>query len=113
MSGWPDTSDLKAALPEESHGNGTQTGKAAEEHPPAMAKWVAKTENNYSEAEDHAWAADARVYKWNGEEGEGDVGPIMPDLEAELFGIGSERDPRGIDFTKYVAIHKFPTNNIR
>jgi hypothetical protein len=112
MSGWPDTSDPKAALPEESHGNGTQTGKVTEEHPPSMGKWVAKTQNNYSEAEDHDWAANAQVYKWNGEDGEGDVGPIMPELEAELFGTGNERDPRGMDFTKYAFIHQPPAGDI-
>lgn len=46
---------------------------------------------------DHKWDSNAKVYEWNGEEG--DIGPEFPDLEIELFGQPDKRqDGRGIDF---------------
>lgn len=45
------------------------------------------------------YEGNASVYYWDGEEG--DIGPEVPDLEADLFGPPDRRDfPQGIDFTK-------------
>ncbi|KAI8632807.1 P-loop containing nucleoside triphosphate hydrolase protein [Xylariaceae sp. FL1651] len=102
MSGWDDTSEMKAALPDksQSNGNGTQAASTATEHRPTpTANWGEKIENNYDENNDNVeWDSSARVYEWDGEEGE--LGPEHPDLEMILFGKPGERDPRGIDFSK-------------
>src|SRR5690348_6780940 len=45
------------------------------------------------------WAGNARVYEWDGEDGE--IGPEFPDLELELFGEPSRRgETLGVDFSK-------------
>ncbi|KAI3327023.1 P-loop containing nucleoside triphosphate hydrolase protein [Xylariaceae sp. AK1471] len=105
MSGWDDNSDMKAALHEESQGNGTQAAGAATEHRDApITNWGEKTENNYSEAnEGFEWESNTKVYEWDGEEG--DVGPEYPELESQLFGDPDKRDPQGIDFNKIDTIH--------
>jgi ATP-dependent RNA helicase DDX3X len=46
----------------------------------------------------HDWDGNAKVYEWDGEEG--DVGPEHPALEIELFGEPGNRVKQGIDFSK-------------
>ncbi|KAI0874522.1 P-loop containing nucleoside triphosphate hydrolase protein [Hypoxylon argillaceum] len=103
MSGWEDTNDLRAALPQQ--GNDTQAAGAAAEYPKAPnGNWVQKTQNNYDEEDkDVEWEGNVRVYEWDGEEG--DIGPEHPQLEFELFGDPATRDPQGIDFSKIAKIN--------
>lgn len=45
----------------------------------------------------------ARVYEWDGEEGE--IGPEHPELELELFGNPEDRtEVKGLDFSAYVVL---------
>lgn len=100
MSAWDNNDDLKAALPGESQTNGSEAADTAAKHR-AMptGDWGQKTQNNYDEdAQGISWEGDARVYEWDGEEG--DIGPEHPQLESDLFGDPSTRDPQGIDFRK-------------
>lgn len=46
----------------------------------------------------HEWEGNAKVYEWDGEEG--DIGPEFPALEVELFGEPGSRAKQGIDFSK-------------
>ncbi|KAJ8123671.1 hypothetical protein ONZ43_g431 [Nemania bipapillata] len=102
MSGWDDLGGMKAALPEQ--GNSGETAGAAVEHTKAPnGDWGQKTQNNYDEDDrDVEWEGNARVYEWDGEEG--DIGPEHPKLEFELFGNPETRDPQGIDFSKIANI---------
>ncbi|KAI0548516.1 P-loop containing nucleoside triphosphate hydrolase protein [Xylaria curta] len=104
MSGWENNDELKAALPEvpQSHG-GTQIAGAATEHRDApIENWGEKTQNQYDDDRDVSWEGNARVYEWDGEQG--DLGPEHPDLEFQLFGDPALRDPQGIDFSKIATI---------
>ncbi|KAI1181103.1 P-loop containing nucleoside triphosphate hydrolase protein [Nemania sp. FL0916] len=96
MSAW-DTDDLKAALPEGSEANVPLPVSAPK------YDWGEMTENNYDEdTQDIAWEGNVRVYEWDGEEGE--IGPVHPQLEFELFGDPNRGDPQGIDFGKIAQI---------
>lgn len=68
---------------------------------PAPEGWIDSKPMNYEEfsAEAaHDWDSNARVYEWDGEQG--DVGPEYPELELELFGEPSTRVSHGLDFSK-------------
>ncbi|KAI1505001.1 P-loop containing nucleoside triphosphate hydrolase protein [Biscogniauxia marginata] len=81
-----ETSDLKEALPKEPWGEPTQ-----------------RVAYNYEETDEgRNWEGNARVYEWDGDEGE--VGPEYPELENILFGAPEDRDPQGIDFSKIALI---------
>ena len=103
MSGWDDLNAVKASLPE---GGSADPAPATNEAPVEAAPkrtqpsepWVEKTAYEYEEAGDRNWDGNARVYEWDGEEG--DIGPEHPQLENILFGIPEERNPVGINFTE-------------
>jgi ATP-dependent RNA helicase DDX3X len=58
------------------------------------------------EQQQQTWGSSAAVYEWDGEEG--DIGPVHPELEREIFGDEEARkDIQGIDFTKYVREQRF------
>ncbi|GAW26156.1 putative DEAD DEAH box helicase [Rosellinia necatrix] len=104
MSGWNNNDDLGAALPEASQRNETQPADVTTEARTAPAgDWGAKTQNNYEETRDVEWEGNVRVYEWDGEQG--DIGPVHPDLESQLFGDPDTRDPQGIDFSKIDKIN--------
>jgi ATP-dependent RNA helicase DDX3X len=121
MSGWEDTSDMKAVLPEVSQSNEAQTANATESNgaqtadtttvprEKPVANWGEKTANNYSEDNEGVkWDSNVAVYEWDGEEG--DIGPEFPELENELFGNPATRDPQGIDFNELVLVRSFYTS---
>lgn len=71
------------------------------------AGWVESTPYNYEVVDKgdpngvlRDWAGNAKVYEWNGEEG--DVGPESEELERELFGDPDKRSGSGIDFSTQV-----------
>ncbi|KAI1813166.1 hypothetical protein GGS20DRAFT_497028 [Poronia punctata] len=111
MAAWDNNSDLKAALPDKSHGNETQgSGITADQTAPTGPQWEVKPSNyNYNEDNDgYTWDGSAEVYKWDGQEG--DIGPALPKLELQLFGDPDSRDPRGIDFSTWVFLCLFLYN---
>jgi len=67
-------------------------------------QWAQPEAYNYTEYDSTGeqrrdWDGNARVYEWDGEEG--DIGPEYLDLEVELFGPIEERTQvKGIDFSK-------------
>ncbi|KAK3935609.1 P-loop containing nucleoside triphosphate hydrolase protein [Diplogelasinospora grovesii] len=73
--------------------------------PPRLADWVPAQKYDYSaytrEAES-AWDCNARVYEWDGDEG--DVGPEFPELEVQIFGDPEKRGMQGVDFAKIDSI---------
>ncbi|RYP66816.1 hypothetical protein DL771_007614 [Monosporascus sp. 5C6A] len=108
MSGWGDFSSMKATLPE---GGITEPGTtkptpATEARPKRtepIEPWVEKTAYEYEEVGDRNWDGNARVYEWDGEEG--DIGPEHPELENILFGKPEERNPQGINFAQITEIN--------
>ena len=66
--------------------------------------WIQPEAYDYSNYESSReqrrdWDGNARIYEWDGEEG--DIGPEFPELEVELFGPPTERKQvKGIDFSK-------------
>lgn len=89
-------SELREALP--ANGKNLEAKK-----PAAPPGWVEATPYDYNFFGingAHDWDGNARVYEWDGEEG--DVGPEHPELEIELFGEPGKRAKHGIDFSKYV-----------
>ena len=102
MSGW-DVTTLKENLPPKgglTHDVPGAQGAAVTESqskPAGSAEpWVKKTAYDYEEVGDRNWDGNARVYEWDGEEG--DVGPEHPELEDILFGRPEDRNPQGINF---------------
>ncbi|KAI5925780.1 P-loop containing nucleoside triphosphate hydrolase protein [Camillea tinctor] len=98
MSGWdntPDTPEVKEAPPQEPTLQSTSKdwGEADQR----------VTFNYEDNDEGHVWDGSAKIYEWDGEEGE--VGPEHPELEELLFGKPEERDPQGIDFSKIALIN--------
>jgi len=96
-----DTSGLQAALPDDQN-NGASNDSAPplvveQIVPPQLPGWVQATPYDYTDSQNE-WDADARVYEWDGEEG--DIGPEHPDLELQLFGDPANREHHGIDFTR-------------
>lgn len=66
-------------------------------------EWVKPQPFDYSD-QSRGWDSSARVYEWDGEEG--DVGPEFPELEMELFGLPEHRaEVKGIDFSECVTSH--------
>lgn len=59
----------------------------------ATAEWQAHPETRYNYEEygirDGEYDGNARVYHWDGEEG--DIGPEFPELEVEIFGPPDQR----------------------
>lgn len=54
---------------------------------------------NTTSEDPRGWDGSARVYEWDGMEG--DVGPEYPELEIELFGPPEDRSQvKGIDFSQ-------------
>lgn len=100
MSAWDNNNAMEAALPGESQANGSRaSGTAVMHREVPTGNWGQKTQNNYDEDnQDISWEGNARVYEWDGEEG--DIGPEHPQLEFDLFGDPGTRDPQGIDFRK-------------
>ncbi|KAI1203471.1 P-loop containing nucleoside triphosphate hydrolase protein [Nemania serpens] len=105
MSAWDNNNAMEAALPGESQANGSRaSGTAVMHREVPTGNWGQKTQNNYDEDnQDISWEGNARVYEWDGEEG--DIGPEHPQLEFDLFGDPGTRDPQGIDFRKIEQIH--------
>ncbi|EJT70577.1 ATP-dependent RNA helicase DED1 [Gaeumannomyces tritici R3-111a-1] len=93
-------SQMAADLPE--------TGKAPTEPEPqtleSQGGWVDRTAYDYgNEERNHTWEGDARIYEWDGEEG--DLGPEVPQLEDELFGPkNKDQGSAGIDFSTIASI---------
>jgi ATP-dependent RNA helicase DDX3X len=96
------TSDLKAALPSNSDGAEGAVATEGEPAKPTIPEGWVKAEaydyDNYSKDANHDWDGNAKIYEWDGEEGE--VGPVYPELEIELFGAPESRVSHGIDFSK-------------
>lgn len=99
-----DTASMASALP---NGNGESTkanGTDAHAEPRAaqQAGWGepdAYNYENYVGDVGGTFDGSARVYEWDGEEG--DIGPEFPELELELFGPPEARElSQGIDFSK-------------
>ncbi|KAI9740077.1 MAG: hypothetical protein M1818_004828 [Claussenomyces sp. TS43310] len=99
---------------------------AAETRDPQAAGWVVKQAYDYTSynktpkelSEEAAssgivrpgWAANAAKYEWEDEYG--DIGPVVPELEATLF--GSEHHVRhGIDFARIAEIQVVQEGSIR
>ncbi|KAK4154854.1 P-loop containing nucleoside triphosphate hydrolase protein [Chaetomidium leptoderma] len=94
------TAELQEALPDT--GSNNMNAK-----PQAPAGWVQATAydyNSYSNDGGHEWDSNARVYEWNGDEGENNIGPEHPALEAELFGDPKNRARQGLDFSTIASI---------
>lgn len=66
--------------------------------PPRLEGWVQAIPYDYTDAQNNEWESSARVYEWDGEEGE--VAPEHPELELQLFGDPDKREHHGIDFTR-------------
>lgn len=96
------TAELRNALPTDGDkANGHQSNGDHDTKPVTPAGWVQATPydyKSYAADADHEWASNAKVYEWDGEEGE--VGPEFPALEMQLFGEPGSRAKQGIDFTK-------------
>jgi ATP-dependent RNA helicase DDX3X len=89
-----DTTQIQDALP--TNGN-TDVGNK----PETPAGWIKATPYDYSaygNGGGHEWESSARVYEWDGDQG--DIGPEFPALEIELFGDPTKRVNEGIDFSK-------------
>lgn len=99
MSGW-DVTNLKENLAPT--GNlpvqAAATSESQLKPTGATEPWVEKTAYDYQEVGDRNWDGNARVYEWDGEEG--DIGPEHPELENILFGRPDERNPQGINFNE-------------
>ncbi|CAJ2504234.1 Uu.00g116280.m01.CDS01 [Anthostomella pinea] len=101
MSGWEE--EVKGSLPKVD----AAPAAPATEHPTKQAGWVEQTAYDYEDlankdAEGVTWESAARVYEWDGEEG--DLGPEHEELERILFGEPHDREPQGIDFSKVAEI---------
>lgn len=95
-----DTSQLKEALP--------PPPPVVQVVPEALDGWVRPTAYDYTDSrEDVPWENNARIYEWDGEEGE--IGPEYPELELQLFGDPANREHHGIDFTRFVSTSIFQT----
>ncbi|KAK4124996.1 DEAD-domain-containing protein [Parathielavia appendiculata] len=102
-----DTADMQNALP--ANGGNDDTDKKAD-----TGRWVEATPYDYSAYctnEGHEWEGNARVYEWDGEEG--DIGPEFPALEIELFGDPAKRVSAGIDFSKIASIELYQEGPVR
>ncbi|KAL2180830.1 P-loop containing nucleoside triphosphate hydrolase protein [Thermothelomyces heterothallicus CBS 202.75] len=97
------TTQLKEALP-------TNGSKKTE----TPAGWVQPTAYDYTaygRDSGHEWDSNARVYEWDGEDG--DLGPEVPALEVELFGEPGKRNNRGIDFSTIAQIELIQEGPVR
>lgn len=97
------TADLQAALPGDQD-NGASTDPAPplvvnQVVPDKLPGWVQAMPYDYTDAQNE-WESSARIYEWDGEEG--DIGPEHAELELQLFGNPASREHHGIDFTRYV-----------
>lgn len=110
-----DTGDMASALPTDGeHDNDGNEGKSSNGDaaatttvphvpvvpvvPEACPGWIRPSPYDYSSDKPENWESNARVYEWDGEEG--DVGPEVDDLELMLFGDPNVRHPsHGIDFS--------------
>ncbi|KAI0602718.1 P-loop containing nucleoside triphosphate hydrolase protein [Biscogniauxia sp. FL1348] len=95
MSDWDNNPEVKEAPPKEpplQQSTSKDWGEADQR----------VTFNYEDNDEGHVWDSSAKVYEWDGEEGE--VGPEHPELEEILFGKPEERDPQGIDFSKIALV---------
>ncbi|KAK5663188.1 hypothetical protein OQA88_6605 [Cercophora sp. LCS_1] len=113
-----DTKDLSSALPTGGSNNCDESGSTeaapipkhvpiVQPVPEACPGWIQPTAYDYSPDDPEQWESSARVYEWDGEEGE--VGPEVPELEEMLFGKQDGRDQpaHGIDFTTITEIQVF------
>lgn len=103
MSGWDNYNEVKASLPEDGSADpAPTTNEAPDDAPPKRTQpaepWVETTAYEYEERGERHWDGSARVYEWDGDEG--DIGPEHPELENMLFGLPEERNPVGINFTE-------------
>ncbi|KAL8387302.1 hypothetical protein RB595_010008 [Gaeumannomyces hyphopodioides] len=76
--------------------------------------WVDRTAYDYAAdtRSDHSWEGNARIYEWDGEEG--DLGPEVPALEEELFGAkNKEQGTAGIDFSTIARIDLIQEGPVR
>lgn len=96
-----ETSDLQAALSDEKNNDASNDSAppvvVQQVVPPQIPGWVPAMPYDYTDAQNE-WEGDARVYEWDGEQGE--IGPEHPELELQLFGDPANREHHGIDFTR-------------
>jgi ATP-dependent RNA helicase DDX3X len=91
------TAELQQALPVKNNNNG-DSGETSDL--PDNWEGTAPTSYDYDAytgRDGHAWESNAKVYEWDGQEG--DIGPEFPELEMQLFGDPKHRAKEGIDFT--------------
>lgn len=80
---------------------GDDEKKAADAEKLRERGWVAPVPYDYEAFQARGgsdWDSNVRVYEWDGEHG--DVGPELPELELDLFGLPDDRISAGIDFSK-------------
>ncbi|KAK4248872.1 P-loop containing nucleoside triphosphate hydrolase protein [Corynascus novoguineensis] len=92
------TTKLKEALPI----NGSVHAEKKAETPAGWVRPTAYDYTAYGKDSGHEWEGNARVYEWNGENG--DIGPEVPALEVELFGEPDKRGNQGLDFSAIAQI---------
>lgn len=98
------TSDMAAALPDvqDNTYEKASTEVKTEDTGNQNSGWAERRAYDYDNlgrpgGED--WDGNARIYEWDGEEG--DIGPEHPELERMLFGDPDHREgTQGLDFSK-------------
>jgi len=83
------------------------------------AGWITQVPYDYAKyapginpSEYDQWDGSAKIYEWDGENG--DLGPVFPELELELFGDPKMRGTTaGIDFSKIAEIELFQEGPVR
>lgn len=104
------TAEMAANLPN------TDKGPAETQNQEPQGGWVTRTAYDYdaygSDSRREEWEGDARIYEWDGDEG--DLGPVVPELEEELFGAQSkDHGSAGIDFSTIAQINLIQEGPIR
>ncbi|KAI8957827.1 DEAD-domain-containing protein [Daldinia sp. FL1419] len=76
---------------------------AAQHAEKPVADWGKPVAFDYTESDvDRQWGSNSAVYEWDGDEGE--IGPVNPQLEIQLFGPPEKRHCAGVDFSKIAEI---------
>lgn len=92
--GWG--SPEKPVAPKQVAGPSTTVAQRPEK---PVGDWGQPVAFDYTETDvDRKWGSNGAIYEWDGEEGE--VGPVNPELELQLFGRPEERHCAGVDFSK-------------
>ncbi|KAI2782137.1 DEAD-domain-containing protein [Daldinia loculata] len=96
--GWG--SPEKPVAPKQVAGPSTTVAQRPEK---PVGDWGQPVAFDYTETDvDRKWGSNGAIYEWDGEEGE--VGPVNPELELQLFGRPEERHCAGVDFSKIAEI---------